>query len=325
MRNIQIRNHCLDLVKGIACICVVFMHCEFPGRLGTLVQCASRFCVPFFFMISGYFCYRGNTNCQLQKKIQHIFLITLGATALYVIIALLFGGGGVTSVTCRQVGYWLIFNQPLIIVEQMWFLFALLYDYILFAAMEKMNWQLLSKIFIPIGIGTYIVLAQGAHLRGVVIPNPIYRNFLIEGFPFFSLGYWLHRDEKQICMSNNFLYIMIAITTLLCPIERFLMKRDFGVNIVTFPQVIFIFLYCIKNPGKGENSRISILGLKYSMYVYIFHPMVWHSLEKIYKAMHISEDILAMYSMPLLCVTITILISIMFVNGEKITMKKKKA
>lgn len=51
-------NYCLDFIKGIACIFVVFMHCEFPGILGTAVQAISRFCVPFFFMISGYFCFR---------------------------------------------------------------------------------------------------------------------------------------------------------------------------------------------------------------------------------------------------------------------------
>lgn len=41
-------NYCFDFIKGIACICVVFMHCEFPGVLGTAIQCVSRFCVPFF-------------------------------------------------------------------------------------------------------------------------------------------------------------------------------------------------------------------------------------------------------------------------------------
>lgn len=51
-------NYCLDFIKGIACMFVVFMHCEFPGILGTAVQAISRFCVPFFFMVSGYFCFR---------------------------------------------------------------------------------------------------------------------------------------------------------------------------------------------------------------------------------------------------------------------------
>ena len=51
-------NYCLDFIKGLACIFVVLMHCEFPGLLGTAVQAVSRFCVPLFFMVSGYFCFR---------------------------------------------------------------------------------------------------------------------------------------------------------------------------------------------------------------------------------------------------------------------------
>lgn len=51
-------NYCLDYLKGIACIFVVFMHCEFPGVMGIAVQAISRFCVPFFFMVSGWFCFR---------------------------------------------------------------------------------------------------------------------------------------------------------------------------------------------------------------------------------------------------------------------------
>ena len=61
-------NYCLDFIKGLACIFVVLMHCEFPGVTGVAVQAISRFCVPFFFMVSGYFCFRpllqqdGNKN-----------------------------------------------------------------------------------------------------------------------------------------------------------------------------------------------------------------------------------------------------------------------
>ena len=40
-------NYCLDFIKGLACIFVVFMHCEFPGKAGTVVQAISRFCVPY--------------------------------------------------------------------------------------------------------------------------------------------------------------------------------------------------------------------------------------------------------------------------------------
>lgn len=91
-------NYCLDCFKGIACIFVVFMHCEFPGKLGMLVQCISRFCVPFFFMVSGYFYfYNGEASKQEKinrawKKIKHLGTIILAATALYIVFNFVQGG-----------------------------------------------------------------------------------------------------------------------------------------------------------------------------------------------------------------------------------------
>lgn len=53
-------NYCMDFLKGIACILVVFIHVKFPGDFGQAVQAIARFAVPFFFMVSGYYCYRSD-------------------------------------------------------------------------------------------------------------------------------------------------------------------------------------------------------------------------------------------------------------------------
>ena len=42
MKNVKQYSYCLDWVKGIACIFVVFLHCVFPGILGVAVQAISR-------------------------------------------------------------------------------------------------------------------------------------------------------------------------------------------------------------------------------------------------------------------------------------------
>lgn len=97
-------NFCLDFIKGIACIFVVFMHCEFPGLMGTAVQAISRFCVPFFFMVSGYFCFHpltqkfnsapeyaelGSKWQIVRKKVIHIAKITFYASLFYLTFVLL--------------------------------------------------------------------------------------------------------------------------------------------------------------------------------------------------------------------------------------------
>ena len=82
-------NYCLDFIKGIACILVVFMHCEFPGILGTAVQTISRFCVPLFFMVSGYFCFNVSESSKSWLKIRHVAKITLFASLFYLAFVLL--------------------------------------------------------------------------------------------------------------------------------------------------------------------------------------------------------------------------------------------
>ncbi|MGN0163817.1 MAG: hypothetical protein ACI4EA_09630, partial [Candidatus Ornithomonoglobus sp.] len=132
-----------------------------------------------------------------------------------------------------------------------------------------------------------------------------YRNFLIEGFPLFMLGHWIHKNKSKLQFGNNILIGVIILSTLLCVVERYLMGRDFGVNIVTFPQVTALFLYGVNNPEK-HSGIIQRLGKKCSMLVYILHPFVWHSCDKVYSALGISENIAALYVMPVIVVVISI-------------------
>ncbi|MBQ3426756.1 MAG: acyltransferase [Clostridia bacterium] len=302
-------NYCLDFIKGIACICVVFMHCEFPGIMGTAIQSISRFCVPFFFMVSGYFCYYEDKTRAKSTwlKIKHILMITAVASLFYAITAVITAKitGKTLNVSINQILYWLVFNNPSIIVSQLWFLFALIYVYIMYAVVERFNLYRLAYIMIPILLLIYTVMAQGAHLAGVSIPNMYYRNFLIEGFPLFMLGHWIHRNKDRLDISNKTLIVVIAASTLLCVAERFILGRDFGVNICSFPQVTALFLYAVNNPEKHEGA-VQRLGKDCSMLVYILHPFVWHSFEGIYSKVGIGENTAALYIMPIIVVIVSI-------------------
>ena len=316
------RNYCLDFIKGIACICVVFMYCEFPGTLGVLVQCVSRFCVPFFFMVSGYFCFKANGEVDYTKKLLHIGKITLFSSLFYLIITPVYGFSG--EITFTKFVYWLVFNTPVYIAGQLWFLFALLYDYILFALLEKSNLRKLSYYAIPLFFALYVFLAQGLHLLGHGIPNMFYRNFLIEGFPFFALGFWIHKYQDNIRIKKSSLIIIVIISTVLCPIERYLLGRDFGVNIATFPQVWALFMLGIKNKDFGKGLFLTKVGTEYSLYVYIIRPAVWHLLDKLYAALHIDGSAIALYMLPVLCLVLTFLISAVYVWLKSLIAGSKK-
>ena len=316
MPEVKQYNYCLDFIKGIACICVVFMHCEFPGLLGTAVQAVSRFCVPLFFMVSGYFCYfisadPEKINSNMARKIKHVGKITLYACVAYILFDIV-----QYFVFDKSVFYFskgvllnlLLFNRPFVVAGQYWFLFALLYDYILFAIALKLKVVRHIYVIAACMIAVYIALAQGAHLLGIHIPNCYYRNFFVEGLCFFAMGNWIHHCQGKLKFTRGGVMAIAIVCSVLCLLERYLMGRDFGVNIVTFPQVFCLFLYAVNNPDKHAGV-LQIIGKRYSMFVYIIHPIVWHTMEHIYEVCGVTSNIIALYVLPLIVVSITLLIS----------------
>lgn len=325
-------NYCLDFIKGIACIFVVFMHCEFPGYLGIGTQAISRFCVPLFFMVSGYFCYQSTNRITdskqwlFNKKVQHILKITINATLFYlafvIIQSLLFNNIN-WNITFYRFCKFILFNSPPIIAGQYWFLFALLYLYILYAIVNKLKLQKYAYFIAGVMFVVYIIMAQGMHLLGIPVSNMYYRNFLVEGFAFFMLGHWIHKNQSSLRISNHTLVLAIVITTLLCLLERYLLGRDFGVNIVTIPQVFCLFLYAVNNPQQHKGV-IQEVGKRYSMYVYILHPFVWHVLEYIYGYYNLQTNTPALYVMPILVLSISLLLShIVYMGNAKLLIQHK--
>lgn len=321
-------NYCLDFLKGIACIFVVFMHCEFPGMLGVAVQAISRFCVPFFFMVSGYFCYKSSpvSISERKRKVFHILKITISASLFYILFALVqywIWGDVSLSVSTKNVIIFALFNHMKIIVSQMWFLWALLYVYILYLWIGGKEWyKRYSLSLAAVCLALYIALAQGLHIAGISVPIFVYKNWVVEGLGFFTLGYILHQYQEKIKIENYMLLTLAFVFTILSLFERYLLGRDFGVNICSIPQVIALFLYGINNPTRHEGI-LQKLGKTCSMFIYILHPFVWHSLERVYSAMHIENNSIAMYIMPVLVLGITILLSIIC-NNVKLNLSLKK-
>lgn len=58
------RNPMLDFIKGIACICVVFIHVTFPDRFGLILKNICGYAVPLFFCDCRILCWGGTrTSC----------------------------------------------------------------------------------------------------------------------------------------------------------------------------------------------------------------------------------------------------------------------
>lgn len=309
-------NYCLDFIKGIACIFVVFLHCEFPGTTGIVVQAFSRYCVPLFFMVSGYYYLSDKTLdvAERKRKVIHIGKITAWATLFYILFGLIQSLVTHTvwaNFSLYNIAVFLGFNQMFFVVSQMWFLYALLYVYVALIFLNQ-EWYRRNNLKIAIICLTlYVLLAQGLHIGGIHVPNFVYKNWLIEGFGFFTLGFVLHQHQDSVKVRNSVLLGIIALTSLLCLVERYLLGRDFGVNICSIPQVTALMLYAINNPSRHAGV-IQRLGRDCSMMVYILHPAIWHSMDGIYQLVGIWDNMPAQYLKPIIVAGLSILFAIAF-------------
>lgn len=73
------RNTTIDIIKGFACIAVVWIHYCWSNDAGVFMKTISRFAVPFFFFVSGYYLpdrHGQITPDNIRRKIVHIVDIT---------------------------------------------------------------------------------------------------------------------------------------------------------------------------------------------------------------------------------------------------------
>lgn len=194
--------------------------------------------------------------------------------------------------------------------------------------MQIVHFSLYNIAFglIPVFFVIYIVLAQGMYLCGVSVPVIYYRNFLILGFSFFMLGNWLRRNESMVnkWLTNRILWSLVAVFTVACLGERYLLGRDFGVNISTFPQVVLIFILCMRNSFSSLNHPLSYIGAKLSMYVYIIHVFVIFIINHAYRFLHLANNSsVFLYLRPVLVVFVTLLLSYSIVLIIEFACKKQ--
>lgn len=308
-------NYCMDFLKGIACILVVFIHVKFPGNFGLAVQSIAHFAVPFFFMVSGYYFYcedyLGIVRCG--KKIWHIFKIVFFAYLFYIIVALiynhLFGGAWRFDFSFSHILQVALYGVPSNVPGELWFMIALLEVYIIYFFVDLLHAKRLAYWVAAFTFLAMIMLAQVFWLYyGYKLYFGIYRNAWIEGFSFFTLGYYLHDKQDKLTLSNKTLLIIIAISAVLSVVERFLCGVSFALHLSTYVLVTSLFIYAIINPERYEGI-MQCIGKRYSMYVYILH-MFWIILiDRLVRTRGLEGNMLMMWFRPLIVLVLVMLMS----------------
>lgn len=282
------RNQSFDLLKAIACFAVVFMHCEFPGRTGVAVQCLTRWSVPLYFTISGYF-FRRESVGECMRKARHILRITCFAVAFYVVFetaAQLIRGGipqliRYVEETCTpfDIVTFILFNGPVFFSGHLWFLFALLYVYLAYAVMIRLRLTRINRVVCVLLLAGHFSIAYGLNWLGHPLPSGAYRNWAFEGLPFFLIGHeffrwsasWGEEEKRRYAVRGK---VLICVGLALSLLERALLGRDFSVHLASV-IVLAGMLFLAQSPLDRRWSWLAAVGREYSLYVYILHMAVY--------------------------------------------------
>lgn len=296
------RNSCLDMLKGIGCISVIFIHIPFPEdtEIGKLIFLFTKFAVPCFFMISGYYVY-GSSEKVIMHRVKKLIKLLAFALMLYSGYFLITKGrNNEPIINFNNLLRILLFGDfNLIWAGHLWFILALIYIYLIYCIIKNMG--KIVYILIPILFTAHIVVS-------FVVANDVfyYNNFLLSGLPFFLSGHFIAKceGENKKKINNIFFLLTIATGIIILGLRRF-MAIDIS-YLGTILYSVGLFGFAVKNPDFSTPKFLCILGNKYSTHVYIFHVLFIYILKK-----NINNKWIA----PIMITIITIFFSIAFDKG----------
>ncbi|MDD7218758.1 MAG: acyltransferase [Clostridia bacterium] len=312
------RNKSLDAAKAIAAFLVVFIHISFPGMTGRIIKTLARSAVPFFFMVSGFFCYYGEKSAatKIPGKIVHILRITVFSLLFYLLwgclVQVMKGQSGFKwagKICCaKSVRDFFLFNFTSPIKPHLWFLPALIYCYCLDYMIEKFHMRKVAFILLPVLTCILVWRGQISRFFGIIYPVREYRNFLFTGMTFYLLGKLIHVwKEKGTSKLSPALLVTAGAAGAGISIGEcvFLGDREIYVGTVFF--TVSVFLYCI---FYGQRIKVqeclSKAGKKLTLPLYLFHPAVIDAVRIVAGAWKIEDNPVYLWSSPIIVCIVTV-------------------
>ena len=276
----------LDFAKFLCAFLVISIHMSYFGK--RYFEPLTRFAVPIFFMITGYFYSSIKKSNRESGQIKKTIAILLFSNLLYLLwkiarCVLLNESFSIYFSPLLSVKAWiksLCFNWSFF-SEHLWYLGALLYVLVIILIVDKYSHRKKLYKFIPLLLLANIILGNYSTLLfGVQFPLILTRNFLFCGLPFFLLGDALR--QKQCALTQNQLTVMAIFAMLLTMAENiFLLKSGKSFNADCFFATPFLayslFVLFLENTNNISSkyilANIAKLGKSTSTTVYIVHPI----------------------------------------------------
>lgn len=280
------RNSSIDMFRLAAAVLVIVQHyCPFrdgtPAAIWIGFYC--RIAVPFFFMISGYFSWKEDSGLRSDYLKKHLVAVgKLLVISAVVIIA--FNGlmGRQIIFQTEDIRWLILFNEPHFLLghSHIWYILALIYVLAAGLVIEKLKLNKAAYWVAPLLLLGNVILDY--YLFGTELRKSCYtRNWLLDGLPFFYIGQFIHRYEKNLrpLTDQRRSLILPAVAAVCLGTEGALMLRfeqDVNRNMYFFlPMLsVSVLLALLSFPDLGRGSRLVSRARDVSLVMYVTHHMV---------------------------------------------------
>ena len=276
------RNRTIDIIRIIASFAVVLCHVQFPEPYTHGSMALTRFAVPFFYMVAGWFLFTpGDSREGCGKRIKRQLLSTVRMTVICIILYTV-----VNTLTCllkgRDMFYWftsalngetyfnlLVFNYGQFISSMMWYLFAYIYVLLILLALIRTGLLRAFYFLIPVLLFVNLVLAETLEIRWFHVGN-----WLFTALPFVLLGIFLReRPGIMLRRSNVLLWIMI-IAGVLITIAESLVFHEHVLYAGTLPLSLGLFGLSVKGEDKKWPKPLADFGCRCTPFIFFMHCAV---------------------------------------------------
>ncbi|ELR67859.1 Fucose 4-O-acetylase [Photobacterium marinum] len=317
MKNSRITS--LDLGRFLAIIAVIIIHCA-PLQvepligdqpwLGMLLNQLSRFAVPLFFIISGYFLMPklvGEPVETLKKYSAPLLKIWLAWSVIYLVIPFNLGTVVEESYLAERMGYWdYLLSAPLNTlfeggIVHLWFIPGLICGTAINAMLCHYKQ---AHIALPLAVILYVYgLMAGSYHPVFGLEAPIFTR----NGPFFStlmiaIGFEVRFRNISVSTAKA-AYMLLAGMLFhlyeayyLVSYDMFFVEHDFLVGTPLWTTGIFFLL--LNKPQLGNTPRLTRLS-KDILGIYLCHLMIFIYLANIFTILELEGILIDIISVPL--------------------------
>lgn len=324
------RNVKLDLLKGFACIGVVFIHVCFPGVFGDVVNYIFSCAVPIFYMIAGYYAWGKDAQTVKRRLLKISKIFAAGYLLFFAYCALAQAVNHTFGIWLRANFNWNALIKCIVFCTvdfaiPLWYLLAMVELYIFWYFIVKYQKELLVLKLMPLLFALLILSTFYCEAMHLAWFRKI--NFLTQALPWFLLGYYTNTDAARKFRAMESLKISIFLLAgCAITVAPNVTELPYSVSLIgLIPYAFGLFILALKNPADSVCRAVEYIGKRLSLHIYLLHTPVAGVLgAACRRVLGIDTDAAAwLWAQPLLVVLCTVLAAwILDTVSQKVARRK---